>query len=87
MFGRMRRTRELKGQLFGEMMRRFGVIQRQDYAFAEGVALHTAAARCIHCGEAARCKEWMESTTGTEGASDFCPNAQTFATLGRRARR
>ena len=87
MFGRMRKTRELKGRLFGEMMRRFGVTQRQDYGDVEGTMLHTAAARCIHCAEAARCRAWMEQTTGTEGAAEFCPNAETFAGLAGRPRR
>jgi hypothetical protein len=85
MFGRMRRIRELRSQLFGEMMRRFGVTERQDYGYLEGTQLHTAAARCIHCSEVARCKTWMEQTKGTEGAAEFCPNASTFAALGARA--
>jgi hypothetical protein len=84
MFGRMRKTRELKARLFGQMMQRFGVSQNPDYGQFDGARLQTAAGRCIHCGAAARCKEWMETTTGTEGASDFCPNAQTFAALSRR---
>lgn len=81
----MRRTRELKGRLFEEMLRRFGVTQRQDYGHVEGAMLHTAAARCIHCGEAARCKAWMEQTEGVAGAADFCPNAAAFTCLARRA--
>jgi hypothetical protein len=48
--------------------------------------LHTAAARCIHCTEVARCKAWLATSKGTEGAADFCPNAGVFAALGRRAR-
>jgi hypothetical protein len=84
MFGRMRRTRELKNRLFGEMMHRFRVTQRADYGYAEGAMLHTAAARCIHCTAAERCKAWLAADSGTEGAADFCPNARVFATLGRR---
>jgi hypothetical protein len=87
MFGRMRRTRELKRQLHAEMKQRFGVTQQEDYGSTEGTMLQTAAARCIHCTEAARCKDWLANTTGTEDAADFCPNAGMFATLGRRARR
>jgi hypothetical protein len=86
MLGRMRKTRELKDRLFSEMMRRFGVTQRPDFGTAEGAMLHTAAARCIHCSKAARCKEWMEETAGAEGADEFCPNVAVFASLGRRAR-
>ena len=84
MFGRMRRARKLRSQLFGEMMRRFGVTERQDYGYLEGTKLQTAAARCIHCSEVGRCKSWMEQTTGTEGAEAFCPNAGVFAALGAR---
>jgi hypothetical protein len=87
MWGRMRRTKELRSQLFGAMMRRFGVTERLDYGDVEGTKLHTAAARCTHCGEVARCKAWMEQTTGTEGADEFCPNAATFAALSARPRR
>jgi len=69
------------------MMRRFGVTERQDYAYLEGAKLHTAAARCIHCSDVERCKSWMEQTTGTEGAADFCPNAATFEALATRSGR
>jgi hypothetical protein len=86
MFGRMRRTRELKRQLFTQMKQRFGVTQEADYGSAEGAMLQTADARCIHCTEVARCKAWLATTDGTEGAAEFCPNAGILATLGRRAR-
>jgi hypothetical protein len=84
MFGKMRRARS---QLFGEMMRRFGVSERPDYGHLEGAKLQAAAARCIHCSDAARCKTWVEQTSGTEGAEEFCPNAGTFAALADRADR
>jgi NADH dehydrogenase/NADH:ubiquinone oxidoreductase subunit G len=87
MFGRMRKIRELRGYLFGEMMQRFGVTERPNFNHLDGMKLQTAAARCIHCGEVARCKTWMEQTTGTEGADAFCPNAGTFAALGARTPR
>ncbi|MCC6946210.1 MAG: hypothetical protein IT539_00450 [Bradyrhizobiaceae bacterium] len=84
MLGRMRRTRELRSELFNQMMQRFGVQMHGDYAYPEGTALHTAAARCIHCIQAKRCKAWLAMTSGTEGAADFCPNAAFFTALAGR---
>lgn len=84
MFGRMRRSRELRSRLFGQMLERFGITRRNDFALTDGGALYTAAARCIHCSAVDRCKNWMETTSGTEGADEFCPNASTFAGIGRR---
>jgi hypothetical protein len=84
MLGRMRRTRELRSQLFGEMLQRFGLTQRCDYASPDGAMLQIAAARCMHCRTVEQCKLWMAQTTGTEGAEEFCPNAATFAALASR---
>ena len=86
MLGRMRRSRELRSRLFGQMLERFGITRRNDFAFSDGGALYTAAARCIHCPAVDRCKSWMETTAGTEGTAEFCPNASTFAAIGRRDR-
>lgn len=86
MLGRMHRSRELRASLFGQMMQRFGLQRSPDYAYPEGAALRVAAARCVHCTEVARCKLWLATTTGTEGAADFCPNAATFAALASRTR-
>jgi len=87
MIGRMRRTRELRNELFGRMMQRFGAPQSADDVYPEGAMLRIAAARCIHCTETRRCMAWLTETTGTQGASEFCPNAATFAALAARARR
>lgn len=87
MVGRRRRIRERKGELFGQMMRRFGVHQRNDPAYPEAAMLGLAAARCIHCRETQRCIAWLARTTGTQSAAEFCPNAATFAALAARPRR
>lgn len=81
MFDRMMKNQERHAKLMGEMMRRFGVLEAGDISMTGAVALESATRACMGCRSLAECEHWMEETSGTEGAGEFCPNVQRFTEL------
>ncbi len=81
MFYRLLKRQEQRSRLFGEMMRRFWFDPHRDMTSSEASTLHQAILRCRACGATDRCQTWMDSTEGTEGADQFCPNVRAFRTL------
>ena len=82
MFHRLLKRQEQRSLLFGEMLRRFWFDAHRDMTMSEALTLNQAILRCRACGATERCQTWMDSTDGTEGADQFCPNVQAFRALG-----
>ena len=81
MFHRLFKGREQRSLLFGQMLRRFSFDAHRDITSSEAATLNQAISRCRVCGATERCQTWMDSTDGTEGADQFCPNVQAFKAL------
>jgi len=81
MFERLIRNQERHARLMGEMMRRHGVLEAGDISITGAMELERASRICMGCGTVEECERWMAETTGTEGASAFCPNVRTFTKL------
>lgn len=77
-----------RATLFAEMLRRFGVLDR-DRAFdlADGHRLARAATTCLGCRAAARCEAWKDRQGSLAEAAEFCPNSALFRELGRTSAR
>jgi hypothetical protein len=81
MFHRLFKGREQRSLLFGKMLRRFSFNAHRDITSSEAATLNQAISRCRACGATDHCQTWMDSTDGTEGADQFCPNVQAFKEL------
>jgi hypothetical protein len=84
MFARLMKRLDQQSRLFGEMLRRFTSGTRRDMTMGDAQELTRAITRCRSCGATERCEAWLESSEGTQGADEFCPNAETFRQLGNR---
>ena len=81
MFDRLIKNQDRHAKLMGEMMRRFGVLDTDQFSQNDALNLGGAARRCMGCRSLEQCEHWMETTSGTEGADAFCPNARMFADI------
>ena len=82
MIKRLLERLDQRSRLFGDMLARFSFDIQRDLTMADARALSQAITRCRGCGATARCQAWMSSTTGTEGAEQFCPNVEIFRQIG-----
>ncbi len=83
MFDRLIKNQDRHAKLMGEMMRRFGVLDTDQFTQNDALSLGGAARRCMGCRALEQCEPWMETTTGTECADAVCPNARLFAEFSR----
>lgn len=67
---------------YGAMAARIGV--RPPSPRAGLVALIGSRRRCLFCGETNHCDRWLASDA-RRGYQDFCPNAETFDAMKKRA--
>jgi hypothetical protein len=81
MFDRLIKNQDRHAKLMGEMMRRYGVLDADNFSQNDALSLSGAARRCMGCRSLEQCEKWMAETTGTEGSEAFCPNVRTFAGL------
>jgi hypothetical protein len=57
------------------MMQRFGVTERQDFNLSRRHETANRRGPLYPLWRGRALQDWMEQTTGTEGADAFCPNA------------
>ena len=81
MISRMLKRQDQRSRLFGEMLHRFSGDTTRDMTMSDGFTLAKAISRCRNCGATERCEDWVANSEGTEGADEFCPNAETFRQL------
>jgi hypothetical protein len=82
MIKRLLERLDQRSRLFGDMLARFSFDIQRDLTMGDAMALSQAITRCRGCGATERCESWMSSTTGTEGAEQFCPNVKVFRQIG-----
>ncbi len=81
MFDSVLANRERHRPLFGEMLRRFELDDRDGFSLADGTVLRQAAAACLACKRTEECAAWLAFHRGRHGAEAFCPNAPRFSAL------
>jgi hypothetical protein len=81
MFERFIARQDQRSRLFGGMFRRSSGDAPRDISISDAPVLARAISRCRACGAVEACETWAATTEGTEGAEQFCPNAQTFKDL------
>lgn len=70
---------------FTAMTRRLGVGADRPPSLKGGLAaLFGQRLRCLYCAERRTCERWLASDA-TEGNRDFCPNANSFERMKKRA--
>jgi hypothetical protein len=67
---------ERQAGLMGEMMATLGVDPGAAAREGSGAALAAASRACLLCGDAVRCRQWLDAPG--ERAPAFCPNAAFF---------
>ncbi len=69
--------------LFEAMANKLGVRERIFELNDAAAVYRRANMRCLSCGHAEVCSQWLESETDAEEAPDFCRNKTLFARLER----
>ncbi|MCA1300409.1 DUF6455 family protein [Stappia indica] len=70
-----------RATLMGRMMRTVGADTGMPADMGLGLALHSAAQKCLGCDRPQECAGWLDAhqNTGADHAPDYCPNADLFA--------
>ncbi len=71
----MRRRAAYRQPLLTALMERRGLDPADAARRSRGVALATAARRCLLCEHAVECGRWIETARDDAVAPPFCPNA------------
>jgi hypothetical protein len=64
-----------------EMLRRFNVDVKALAKLDEGRTFLAARQRCLNCEGVGECLAWLDGRRSGEDASEFCSNADLFASL------
>ena len=67
--------------LMERMMRRFGVIGELKDGPEGAREFRGAALRCMSCGEAKACREWLDEAKPADAPPAYCRNADLIARL------
>ena len=68
--------------MMARMLVHFGVRPDRTAVRYQG-ALRDAERVCIHCGNTARCRRWLNLGAAGDAPRLFCPNAELFDEIGR----
>ncbi len=68
--------------LMARMMAHFGVRPDRLAVRYQGT-LRDAERACVHCGNTARCRRWLNRGATDDAPRLFCPNAELFDEMGR----
>jgi Family of unknown function (DUF6455) len=70
-------------ELMDRMMRTSGVDVLTAVRVDGGLAFVEARAKCRYCLHEGACRDWLDSSEGSQMPPDFCPNARFFLACRR----